>query len=181
MADAQPASSPMGDIALAPTMLLGLDLPAAFGVADTAPATASATDFPELDSWLAQIEQKVGRALTTGEKNRLRELARQRWAEANGAWARDLGGRVHHEDPLEWAHLKPDADPNRLSNLVALTRKGHEVANRAWAEFRQSLGNAQPTPAQVMAQKLRLNGQLEPYVVRPGLPRPAPKPPIGGQ
>lgn len=171
----------MAAIGLVPTALLGLDLPAAFAAADTAPAAARAMDFPELDSWLEQIEQKVGRQLTTGEKNRLRELARQKWAEANGVRASDLGAQVHHEDPLEWAHLNPNADPNRLSNLPALTPKGHGVANQAWAQFRQSLGNAQPTPAEVMAQKLRLNGQLEPYVVRPGLPRPAPKPPVGGQ
>lgn len=171
----------MAGLALAPAALLGLDLPAAFGLADTSAATAPATDFPELDSWLANIEKQLGRPLTTAEKNAARESARARWAQANGVAARDLGAQVHHEDPLEWAHLKPDADPNRLSNLVGLEEKGHNIASQFWAQFRRSLGNAQPTPAQVMAQKLRLNPMLEPYVVRPGLPRPAPKPPIGGQ
>jgi hypothetical protein len=171
----------MAAIALAPAAFLGADLPAAFGLGSSTEPAVGLTDFPELDSWLAQIEKQIARPLTTAEKNALRELGRQRWAQANGTWARDLGADVHHEDPLEWAHLNPEADPNRLSNLVGITPKGHVVANRAWTQFRLGLGNAEPTPAQVMAQKLRLNPQLEPYVVRPGLPRPAPKPPVGGQ
>ena len=166
--------------ALAPAALLGLDVPAAFGFADTGGAAAPATDFPELDSWLAQVEKQIGRPLTAAEKNAARQIGRVRWAQANGVAARVLGAQVHHEDPLEWAHLKPGADPNRLSNLVGLEEKGHNIANQFWAQFRRSLGNTQPTPAQVMTQKLRLNPMLEPYVVRPGLPRPAPTPPAGG-
>ena len=153
----------MAAIAFAPAAFLGADLPAAFGLGSSTEPAVGLTDFPELDSWLAQIEKQIARPLTTAEKNALRELGRQRWAQANGTWARDLGARVHHEDPLEWAHIKPDADP-RLSNLVALTRKGHEVANRAWTQFRLGLGNAQPTPAQVMAQKLRLNSDSIPML-----------------
>ena len=132
--------------ALAPAALLGLDIPAAFGVADTGAGAAPATDFPELDSWLAEVEEQLGRPLTTAEKNAAREIGRARWAQANGVAARNLGAQVHHEDPLEWAYLKPDADPNRLSNLVGLQEKGHNIANQFWAQFRRGLGSAQPTP-----------------------------------
>jgi hypothetical protein len=167
----------MAEIALAPTALL--DAPAALGLADSAEPAVALTDFPELDAWLAQIEQKIARPLSTAEKNALRDIGRARWAQAYGTWARDLSAQVHHEFPLEWSHLI-DADPNRLSNLVGLEEEGHQIANQAWALFKRSLRNAPPTPAQVMAQKLRVNPTLEPFVLRPGLPRPPPTPPIGG-
>jgi hypothetical protein len=170
----------MAAIALAPAALLGLDLPAAFGVGNAADPVLGITDFPELEAWQAQIERQLGRALTKNEKDALREIGRERWAQANGVSAKEFGAQVHHEDPLEWAHLKPNADPNRFSNLVGLRPPGHALANRAWDLFRRSLGGAQPSPAQVMAQKLRINPLLEPYVVRPGLPQPPPKPPLGG-
>jgi len=170
----------MAAIALAPTAFLGLDLPAAFGLGNAAEPALGMTDFPELEAWQTQIERQLGRVLTKNEKDALREIARARWAQANGVSAKELGAQVHHEDPLEWAHLKPNADPNRLSNLLGLRPPGHTVANRAWDLFRRSLGGAQPTPAQVTAQKLRVNPLLEPYVVRPGLPQPPPKPPVGG-
>jgi hypothetical protein len=170
----------MAAIALAPAALLGFDLPAGLGIGSWAEPALGVTDFPELEAWQAQLERQLGRALTKNEKDALREIARERWAQANGVSAKEMGTQVHHEDPLEYAHLKPDADPNRLSNLLGLRPPGHAVANRAWDLFRRSLGGAQPTPAQVMAQKLWVNPTLEPYVVRPGLPQPPPEPPVGG-
>ncbi len=124
---------------------LGADLPAAFGLGSSTELAIGLTDFPELDSWLAQIEKQIARPLTTNEKNTLGELARQRWAQANGVSAKELGAQVHHEDPLEYAHLKPEADPNRLSNLLGLKPPGHAVASRAWDLFRRSLGGGRPT------------------------------------
>lgn len=166
----------MADIALAPTMLLGLDLPAAFGLADSAAPAVGLTNFPELDTWLARIEQTIGRPLTESEANYLRKLARIKFARANGIEAKDMGAEVHHSDPLEWAHLKPNADPNRLSNLWALERDAHNIATQAWRQFKLSLGGRTPTQAELMAQKLRVDKMVEPYIVRPGAPRPPPGP-----
>lgn len=169
----------MAAIALAPAGLLGADLPAAFGLGQSAEYAAGAMGFPDLEAWQQQIESQLRRPLTDDEKTALWKAGRLRWAQANGVKASDLNAQVHHELPFEWAHLF-DADPNRLSNLVGLEQKGHSIANQAWGVFRRGLQGAQPTPAQVITQKLQLNPTLEPYVVRPGLPRPPPKPPIGG-
>lgn len=143
-------------------------------------ATYAATDFPELEAWQTQLEKQLGRALTTGEKNALRNIARARWQQANGVRASDLGAQVHHDGPLEWAHVQPNTDPNRLSNLAGLSESGHGLANRVWASFSRGLGGRTPTPAEIMAQKLSLARATEPYAIRPGLPRPPPKAPPGG-
>jgi hypothetical protein len=64
--------------------------------------------------------------------------------------------------------------------LVGLSESGHGVANRAWASFSRALGGRTPTPAEIMAQKLSVSRAVEPYAIRPGLPRPPPKAPTGG-
>jgi hypothetical protein len=145
-----------------------------------AAANYAATDFPELEAWQTQLEKHLGRPLTEGEKTALRAAARAKWQQANGVRASALGAQVHHDDPLEWAHIKPEADPNRLSSLVGLSESGHGLANRAWASFSRALGGRSPTPAEIMAQKLSVNRAVEPYSIRPGLPRPPPKAPAGG-
>ncbi len=48
-------------------------------------------------------------------------------------------GAVHHSEGLEYAHLKPDADPNRLANLWGLLPEGHAIANKEAAAFRAAL------------------------------------------
>lgn len=143
-------------------------------------ATYAATDFPELEAWQTQLERQLGRALTKGERDALRVVARARWQQANGVRASKLGAQVHHDNPLEWTHIQPNAGPNRLSNLVGLSESGHGLANRVWASFSRGLGGRPPTPAEIMAQKLSIARATEPYAIRPGLPRPPPKAPPGG-
>ena len=99
------------------------------------------------------------------------ELARNRWHRANGVRASELDAQVHHSDPLEWAHLKPNADPNRLANLWALPKEGHQIANRAWAAFRRELNGRTPTQAELMRAKLDIDRLVESFVVRPGVAR----------
>ncbi len=166
--------------ALAPAALLGLDIPAAFGLATSAEPALGLTDFPELDTWLTQIERKIGRPLTGPEANYLRKLARPIYARANGIEAKDMGAEVHHRDPLEWAHIMPNADPNRLANLVGLESDAHNLVTQAWRQFKVSLGGRPPTQAELMAQKLRVDKMMEQFVVRPGAPRPPPGPKGGG-
>lgn len=78
---------------------------------------------------------------------------------------------VHHIDPLEWAHLKPGVDPNRLSNLSALRPEAHAIATREWISFKQSLAGRTPSLAELMGAKLRIDRLVAPYVRRAGVPR----------
>jgi len=71
-------------------------------------------------------------------------------------WARQvlLTGRMAASQlgrTLRFAHLFPNADPNRLANLVSLMREAHIVASRAEAEFVRTLAGRAPTQAEVMA------------------------------
>ena len=86
---------------------------------------------------------------------------------------------VHHSDGLEYAHLKPNADPNRLANLWGVRPDAHPIANNAWAAFRAGLQGRVPTQAEIMATKLRIDRLIEPYLQRPGISRPGPRPPQG--
>jgi hypothetical protein len=60
--------------------------------------------------------------------------------------------QVHHIIPLEWAHLFPDADPNRLSNIIGLDGPTHRRINARWTNFRNyynQLGRS-PTEHEVL-------------------------------
>jgi hypothetical protein len=110
------------------------------------------------------------RALTRPEKTALREVGRARLAQANGSPARKMEAEVHHSDPLQFAHLKPKADPNRLSNLWPLRPEAHQIANREWEIFTRALKGRVPSQAEVMAAKLRIDKLVAPYIRRPGAP-----------
>jgi hypothetical protein len=56
--------------------------------------------------------------LSQEAKDALREQARDAWQSVTGRRAMWDKLDVHHRIPLKWAHLLPDADPNRLINLV---------------------------------------------------------------
>jgi len=114
--------------------------------------------------------------LAEAEKNALRAAARKRVAQANGQPASALAGEVHHRVALRFAHLFPNADPNRLANLVPLMRQAHVIASRAEAEFVRGLAGRTPTQAEVMAHAMRLDKLIEPYVLRAGVARPPPIP-----
>ena len=106
----------------------------------------------------------------------MRAKARARVARANGQPASQLAGEVHHRVGLRFAHLFPNAEPNRLANLVALMRQAHVVVSRAEAEFVRSLAGRAPSQAEVMAHAMKLDKLIEPFVLRAGVPRPPPGP-----
>jgi hypothetical protein len=112
--------------------------------------------------------------LDEAAKKAIREQARKIWARANNVQAGKLRADVHHSDPLQWSHLKPNADPNRLANLSALARKDHAIASREWIAFQKALNGRMPTQAELMAAKMRIERLVEPLVRRPGLSRPNP-------
>jgi hypothetical protein len=146
------------------------------GRALVSPFPKAPLSFPKLDPW--QVKP-AARALTDTAKNVLRRGGRARFAQANGKSASDMRAVVHHSDPLEYAHLKPNADPNRLASLWGVRPDAHPIANNAWAAFRAELQGRVPTQAEVMATKLRIDRMMEPYLQRPGISRPGRRPPQG--
>jgi hypothetical protein len=63
---------------------------------------------------------RVSRKLSSAEKDALRAEARQ-IAETTRGKRLPYGSDVHHRIPLEFAHLQPNLDPNRLENLIVIT------------------------------------------------------------
>jgi hypothetical protein len=57
---------------------------------------------------------------------------------------------VHHRIPLEWKHLFPQADPNRLSNLQGLSSRDHlRKATDLWTAFRNAYQRHRRQPSAV--------------------------------
>jgi hypothetical protein len=167
--------------ALAPAVVaLGLGAAGEWATGEVAPAAGRAVaNFVDREAW-QRGAQKAAQALSDAEKNALRAAARAKFARANGISARGMQAEVHHSDPLEWAHLKPNADPNRLANLWGLRGEAHDIATRAWADFTRGLKGRIPTQAELMEAKLRIDRMVEPYLRRAGVPRSNTPPREGG-
>jgi hypothetical protein len=125
---------------------------------------------------LSQEAASVPSPLTEIERNVVRAAARKRIAQANGTPASKIDGEVHHRVALRFAHLFPNADPNRLANLIPLMREAHLIASRSEADFVRALAGRIPTQAEIVAQAMRLDKLIEPYVLRVGVSRPPPLP-----
>ena len=67
-----------------------------------------------------------------------------------GKSAAETGLQVHHRIPLEYAHLFPKADPNRVANLVGVPPHIHDQITAAWNAWGRSLGGRTPSGAEVM-------------------------------
>jgi hypothetical protein len=85
-------------------------------------------------------------------------------------------GEVDHRIPIQFSDVIPKADPNRTANLVGLQGKAHEVFTAEWEAFKRGLAGRRPTLAELLAEASKVDEMMEPYVLRPGLPRPPPKP-----
>ena len=161
--------------ALAPVAVaLGLEAAAALTLPRVA-GTRAPFVLPKAEPW-----PKVGSPLGQGAKSSLRKDARAIIDKTNGTPTSRFGADVHHSDPLEWAHLKPNAPPNRLANLKVLDKDAHNIATQAWAEFKRSLGGREPAPVEAMRAKLRIDKMVDAYVRRNGVSRPGPRPAGGG-
>jgi len=161
--------------ALAPVAaVFGLEGAAALGGdALASQAARGPLSFLEREAWQGKAAvDKVAGKLTDAAKAVLRREGRARLAQAHGTSASEMGAQVHHIDPLEWAHLKPNADPNRLASLSALPEEAHQIVTNGWAAFRAELKGRIPKQAELMAARLRIERLVEPYIVRPGVARP---------
>jgi hypothetical protein len=136
-------------------------------------------NFVDREAW-QRGAQIAAQALSDAEKNALRAAARAKFARANGISASEMQAEVHHSEPLEWAHLKPDADPNRLANLWGLRKEAHAIATREWAAFDRALEGRIPSQAELMQAKLRIDRLVAPYIRRAGLSRSNRPPGKGG-
>ncbi|MDB5423867.1 MAG: hypothetical protein JWQ29_1283 [Phenylobacterium sp.] len=134
-------------------------------------------NFLEREAWQGRSAvEPTARGLSDAAKAALRRQARDRFARASGISASEMGAKVHHGDPLEYAHLKPAADPNRLANLSGLLDEAHQIASNEWTAFRTALKGRIPTQAEIMATKLRIDRMVAPYLQRAGVSRPGPTP-----
>jgi hypothetical protein len=122
------------------------------------------------EPWWREAE-KTARALREARDGAIRARARTRFARTNGISASEMEAKVHHSDPLEWAHLKPNADPNRTANLWGLREEHHLIANKEWIAFKKSLQGRTPSQVELMAAKLRIDRLVAPYIRRAGVSR----------
>ena len=167
-------NSPYALPALLPAALLALDVPAALGVRGLLSAPAKAFNFPELEAWQVPAAPETQAASSGAETDGSFPYAagRARLARANGGVsASEMNADVHHSLPVQYSDLFPNADPNRLANLWALRPEAHQIATRLWSQFARNIAGRIPTQAEVMAQKLQVDGEVAPYVRRPGVPR----------
>jgi hypothetical protein len=119
---------------------------------------------------LLDFAEGVGRAptsaLSKSEKDALREAAREIWYKTTGRRGQWDQLQIHHRVPLEWAHLMP-GDPNRLANLIGVSKAGHEMISAEWVRWKAALGGRQPTSVEIMKEVLRIDEACATYMVFP--------------
>lgn len=157
-----------------PAGLLGLEVPGALGFRGLLSApSAGALAYPEMEAWQVGPAQEAsagaGSEKTSGDF--AYAAGRSRLAQANGISARVMNADVHHSLPVQYSENFPNADPNRLANLWSLRPQAHQIATRLWARFAKDLAGRTPTQAEIMAQKLKVDGEVAPYIRRAGVPR----------
>jgi hypothetical protein len=92
----------------------------------------------------------ISAKLTTSQKDALRAEARSVYDQLKPG-VRPGNYDIHHRIPLEYAHLTPYEDPNRIQNLIALPNSVHKQINQIWASFSQKLQGRIPTLEEVQA------------------------------
>jgi hypothetical protein len=166
--------SPYALPALLPAALLAPEALAGIGIRGLLSAPESAAfDFPELDAWQVRPSPEAPTAPAAANSGNSFPYAagRARLARANGISASDMNAHVHHSLPVQYTDNFPNADPNRLANLWALKPPAHQIANNLWAQFGRSLAGRSPSQAEIMAQKLKVDREVAPYIQRAGIPR----------
>jgi hypothetical protein len=127
--------------------------------------TLSSTLLMAANDMAAEEAKEVGAPapldpLSKQARDSLRSSARDIWQERTGRRAAWDGMDVHHRIPLEWSHLFPKSDPNRISNLIGMTPTHHTHVSNAWNAWRQSLYGRVPTQAEVLQQAMSIDEQF---------------------
>ena len=89
-------------------------------------------------------------------KKKLRQEACDIWQAKTGRRAIWDKMQIHHRIPLEWSHLFPDADPNRLANLAGMSEMNHGMVSDAWAAFKTGLNGRTPTQFEVLQRAIEI-------------------------
>jgi len=101
--------------------------------------------------------------LTREARDLLRDNARTIWQQLTGRRALWDGLQIHHRVPLEYAHLFPGVDPNRVANLVGVDPATHTLITNAWNAWGRSLAGRIPTQAEVISQALVIDAQFSKF------------------
>jgi hypothetical protein len=70
------------------------------------------------------------------------------------------GLEAHHRVPLEHAHLFPNANPNRIANLVGVESGVHTQITNSWNAWGRALNGRTPTDAEVIKQAISVDEQF---------------------
>ena len=128
--------------------------------AATAEETAAATWFAATSRPSSTIAPAALNPLSREARDVLRAYARDIWQERTGRRAIWDGLDVHHRIPLEWSHLFPNSNPNRISNLVGMTPATHRQVTNAWNAWRRGLNGRIPTRAEILQQAIHIDAQF---------------------
>lgn len=159
--DLLPIAIPLDDLARV-GMVKGTPLHVPLPGMSGGPARPGSRFLPRLDRVVnGQKVRRITTPLTKAQKNALYKETRAVYAVANPGRLTP-GLEVHHRIPLEWAHLFPDADPNRLSNLAAVPKAVHTEITSRWNSWNASLGHP-PTAADVMAFAAQIDQTFPAY------------------
>jgi RHS repeat-associated protein len=110
-----------------------------------------------------QRVRRITSVLAKAQKNKLRREAKLIYDYVNPGRRVAEKLEIHHRIPLEYAHLFPDSDPNRLSNLVGLTEPIHDQVEARWKQFAQNLGGISPNSAQVQRFAMEIDKEFSIY------------------
>ena len=67
---------------------------------------------------------------------------------------------IHHIIPLEYSHLFPGVNPNRMGNLAGMSRPSHQRVSNEWTQFRAGLNGRSPSDSEVMSKALEIHDQF---------------------
>ena len=90
--------------------------------------------------------------LSNEAKKILGRNAREIWEARTGRMAGWDGMQIHHRIPLEWSHIFPDSDPNKLSNLIGIDPRIHAQITTGWASWKKTLDGRIPTQEEILMQ-----------------------------
>ena len=111
------------------------------------------------------LNDPITEQLTTTQRKTLRKQATRIWEKNTGLKASLNDMEIHHRIPLEWAHIFPKADPNRLANLIAIRSGPHDLIDNAWRVWKQQLNGRIPRQVEVLAQAMRVDSQFGQFFV----------------
>ena len=122
-------------------------------------ADDAATAMARAEARLANVPAAMY-PLNRQAKDDLRSAARGIWQSRTSRRAVWDDLDVHHRIPLEWAHLFPHSDPNRIANLIGMTSTNHTLVTNAWNAWTRGLNGRIPSQAEVLEQAIRIDEQF---------------------